>query len=141
MHRRNRQATLGQKIYKGMEIVDLAHGNLVSRKHRFDAFLDRLLRVEADDRIVDLAIWNQLSEGLDVPIRQFKKTASRSAGRLIKDLAFAKRPIESGAGKSAPIRDFAFRANHDIHGQADIPDRLTQPSHFLDLGGYTRLDD
>ena len=102
MHRRDRQATLGQKIYKGMKIVGLTDGDLVSRKHRFDALLDRLLSVKADDRIVDLRIWNQLSKGVDVPIRQFEKAASQVSWALDKESCLREAPNRERSREGRP---------------------------------------
>ena len=85
-----------------MKIVDFADGDFMSRKHRFDAFLDRLLRVKADDRIIDLGIWNQLSEGIDVPIRQFEKTASQVNWALDKGPSLREAPNRGRCREGRP---------------------------------------
>lgn len=61
----------GQEVHEGMEIVKLANGDPVSCKHRLDALLDCLLRVKADNRIVDLGIGDQFPKSVYIVIRQF----------------------------------------------------------------------
>ena len=67
---------VGQKVYEGVKIMELANGNLMPRQHGLDAFLGRLLRVKTDDSVVNLAVGNQFLKSLDVTVRQFEKTAS-----------------------------------------------------------------